>query len=116
MAITITEANRNRLARMVAATAFPTLSNSDLDDALTMYAVSNPDTDDAPTGEWAYFDWNGAAAECWGWKEGLASDSVNMNADGRQASLSDIAEHCRNKKAEYLNRRATGSVTVGAYR
>jgi hypothetical protein len=113
MPITITAQNRARLSRMVAATSFPTLSDTDLDDALTLFAISNPNTDDAPTGEWQYFDWNGAAAECWGWKEGKASDSVNMNADGRQASLSDIAEHCQKKKEEYIARRATGSIRVG---
>jgi hypothetical protein len=112
MAITITAANRTRLARMVAADNFPTLTDADLDAALTMYAIAHPDTEAAPDGEWPYFDWNGAAAEAWGWKEGLASDSVNMNADGRQASLSDIATHCRDKKNEYLTRRATGTISV----
>lgn len=113
MAVTISATDRARLSRMVAATAFPTLSDADLDDALILYALADPDNGNVPDGEWGYFDWNGAAAECWGWKEGLASDSVNMNADGRQASLSDIAEHCRAKKAEYLNRRATGNISVG---
>lgn len=111
MAIAISQTDKNRLARMVAASAFPTLSDADLEDALALYAIADPDGN-PPSGQWGYFDWNGAAAEAWGWKEGLASDSVNMNADGRQASLSDIAEHCRNKKAEYMARRATGTISV----
>jgi len=98
---------------MVAANNFPELADADLDAALVMFAVSSPATGNAPAGEWEYFDWNGAAAECWGWKEGLASDSVNFAGDGRQASLSDIAEHCRLKKEEYIRRRATGTISTG---
>lgn len=113
MAITPSTVHKTRLARMVASTTFPQLSETDLEAALIMYAIQNPDTGDSPDGVWAYYDWNGAAAECWGWKEGAASDSVNMQADGRQASLSDVAEHCRIKREEYLTKRATGNISVG---
>lgn len=115
MAVEPSTAAKARLSRMVAATVFPLLDDAVITDALVMYALA--DLNNVVPGEVGWvesFDWNGAAAECWGWKEGLASSNVNMSGDGRQASLSDIAEHCRERRKAFLDARATGVIHVYA--
>lgn len=105
-----------RLKRMVAATVDPKLTDADITDALIMYAVADgnglaPDSDDITWVE--SYDYLGAAIECLGWKKAAASAMVNFNADGSQASMSDITEHLDKLIAEYAARRSIGTFTVG---
>lgn len=115
MAVTPSVSAIARLKRMVAATVDPKLTDADIADALTMYALADgngaaPDS----SGTWLEsYDWYGAAIECLGWKKAAASALVNFNADGSQASMSDITEHLDKLIAEYAARRAMGTFTVG---
>lgn len=114
MAITPTQPMIDRLSRMVAPTAEPTLAQADLEDALVMYAMADANGI-APGGSgWLEtYDLNGAAMECWLWKEAKASEYVSFTADGAQFSVSQITAHCQAKAAQYREARQTGNLTVG---
>ena len=115
MPVTPTNGAVAKLRIMTAATNFPTLDDATLTIALQDYALV--DTNAVLPGDTGWvetYDWYGAAETCWGWKEGLASDQVNFNADDRQGSLSDIATHCRERQKYYQALRQTGTITVGS--
>lgn len=116
MAISPSASAIARLRRMVAATVDPKLTDSDLADALAMYALADRDSlpPDSAT-EWIEtYDWYGAAIEALGWKKAAASGMVNFNADGTQASLSDITTHIDKEIARYAALRSVGTITVSS--
>src|SRR5688572_12548402 len=105
-----------RLKRMVAASVDPKLTDSDIADALAMYALAdgNGVAPDSSNASWVEsFDYYGAAIEALGWKKIAASAMVNFNADGSQASMSDITRHLESEIARYTALRAVGTITVG---
>jgi hypothetical protein len=115
MAVTPSASAIARLKRLTAATVDPKLTDADMADALTMYALADgngvvPDG----TGWLETFDYYGAAIEALGWKKAAASAMVNFNADGTQASMSDITRHINGLIGEYTARRSVGTITVGS--
>jgi hypothetical protein len=102
---------------MVAATVDPKLTDSDISDALIMYALADsnglaPDSDNPAWVEG--YDYLGAAIEALGWKKAAATAMVNFNADGSQASMSDITEHLDKLIAQYAAQRSLGTFSVYA--
>ena len=102
---------------MVAAGIDPKLTDADIADALVMYAVADgngvaPDTDNPLWSE--SYDWYGAAIEALGWKKVAASAMVNFNADGSQASMSDITSHLDKEIARLSALRSVGTITVSS--
>jgi len=105
----------NRLKRMVAADVDPKLTDADIADALVMYAVADgnglaPDSGDPLWIE--SYDWYGAAIEALEWKRAAAVAMVNFNADGSQASMSDITTHIDSLVNRYSGLRSIGTITV----
>jgi len=118
MAVTPSVTAIAQLRRLTAATVDPKLTDEDLADALRMYAVADGDgvAPDSEVGSaWVEtYDMAGAAMEAWTWKKGMASHLVNFNADGSQASMSDISEHIQERINYFANQRMTGTITVAA--
>lgn len=115
MAVTPSATAVNRLKRMVGAGIDPKLTDADISDALTMYALADGDglPPDSDT-EWIEtYDYYGAAIEALEWKKASALAMVNFNADGTQASMSDITEHIDKLIAQYAAKRSYGTFTVG---
>ncbi len=118
MAVNPSAAAVNRLKRMVAASIDPKLTDSDIADALRMYAVTdgNGVVPDSATGSlWLEsYDWYGAAIEALGWKKIAASAMVSFNADGSQAAMSDITTHLDKEIARLSALRSVGTITVSS--
>jgi hypothetical protein len=116
MAVTPSQAAIARLSRMVAASITPVLDESALADALSMYATADSNKV-APggTGWLETYDYNGAAYECWSWKEAAATNMVGFNADGTQWNMQELLVNIRAKKAEHLAARQTGNIHVSPH-
>jgi hypothetical protein len=103
-----TEAARDRLARMVAATTAPTLDDDALDTLLTTAARVDRDGHTADTDGWEpTYDLNAAAAEGWRWKAAAAAATVDVTTDGTHLRRAQVHEHCLKMAAHYTARIST---------
>lgn len=111
MAVTPTSAAVNRLKRYVSPATDPTLTDNEVTEVLTDWAVVD-ENGTVPDGNWGTFDFYGAAAECWRLKAGRAGILVNTSGDNQRFDLSQIREACNEQVAYFENLRMTGSVGV----
>lgn len=115
MPVTPSQTAIDRLGRMVAASVTPTLTDEDLADALVMYALLDANSVAPGGGSWVEtYDFNGAAAEAWGWKKAKASATVTFNADGSQFSMAELSANCQERIDYYQSLRQIGNISVGA--
>lgn len=97
---------------MTASTSEPQLSDTELDEILTMYRV--PDKNGRPPSddEWtSTFNLNKAAAEGWRWKAAKASELTSVDLDGERMSSNQVFDHCE-RMAKLYARRQAGSITT----
>lgn len=103
---------KNRLKRMVAWEAEPTLSEGEIDDLLEIFRV--PDAAGILPGETGWeptYRLNAAAAEGWTWKAGKASEMISVDLDDERMSANQIFEHCE-RMAQRYKRKISGTITV----
>lgn len=86
---------KTRLARMVAATDEPTISDAEL---VELVAENKHITSDGT----AVYDLPGAAVEGWRMKAAAAASRVSFNSDGQQMSRSHFFDHCERMIEHYL--------------
>lgn len=104
-----------RLARMLASTEEPTLSDDELADLLRFArrpdSAGNAPSDPAWTPR---YNLKAAAAEGWRWKAARAAALYSSGTDVSQDSESDVFKHCMAMVAEYEGGESGSAKVKGA--
>lgn len=84
-----------KLSRMTASCSEPTLSNEELEDLLTDFALDDADGNAPDSVDWTpTYNLRAAAREGWRWKAAKASELISSDLDGDRMSSNQLFEHC----------------------
>lgn len=113
---------RVRLGKMVAATARPALSDTDLDALLDGAKTIDSEGRLATDASWVpTYNLNAAAAEGWRWKAGMIAGDFNFSADNASYSKGEVQAKCLEMEKHYAaldygtNEAAVASSISGPY-
>lgn len=89
---------------MTAWASEPTLSSTELDTLLSMYAKADADGRPPSDPSWtATYNLRAAAAEGWRWKAAKASEQISSDLDGDRLSADQLFEHCTRMIRQYAS-------------
>lgn len=100
-----------RLKTMTASASKPTLSETEIDQLISMFSVADANLNAPNSVGWApTYNLRAAAKEGWKWKMGKASELISTDLDGDRMSAQQIFDHCKEMMNSYSG---TASAAMG---